>query len=661
MIEIGTYALYLLLVFAGYATVAALASAQLGRPDLLRSAERAVYASLGLLLIAVAGLETALLTDRFDLAYVAANSSREQPIVFKVTALWGGQAGSLLLWALVLGAFSALAVWQNRARNRTLMPWVISALMVNLIFFAVLLCFVSSPFEAIPPEQVLSNGRGLNPLLQHPAMVIHPPTLYLGFVGFAVPFAFAFAALATGELGTQWFRTTRRWTITAWFFLGCGILLGGRWAYEVLGWGGYWAWDPVENASLMPWLVGTAYLHSVMIQEKRGMLKIWNLALIGLTYSLCLFGTFLTRSGVVSSVHSFTSSGWFGYVFLAYVTVFAAVFFALLVWRVPRLRSQTKLDSVLSREASFLMNNWVFLGLCGIVLFGTMYPVFSEAISGARIQIGPPFFQRYAGPLGVVLLLLTGIGPLIAWRRATWTNLRKSFLWPASFGGTVAVGAIVLGVREFYPVTFLGLCGFVVGTVTGEYARGIRARMRQGESPVGAFFGLVRRNQRRYGGYVVHLAAVLVFVGFAGAAFNLEETRLLRPGESWELGRYRLEYRQARPVRHAHYAGAVARVALYDQGEPVGILAPEKRMYFQQEQPTTIPAVSSTLREDVYVILAGLEADQSAALKVYVNPLVNWIWIGGLVFVLGNALVLWPLPERTRQVADATAPAGQPA
>jgi cytochrome c-type biogenesis protein CcmF len=660
MIELGSYALYLVLVFGGYAAVAAVAGGLKGRPDLVRSAERGVHAAFALLCIAALGVEAALLGDRFDLAFIAQNSSREQPWPFKMTALWGGQAGSLLLWALMLGGYSSLAVWQNRDRNRTLMPWVIAALMANLLFFAGLICFVRNPFEAVPPEVALSNGQGLNPLLQHPAMVIHPPLLYLGFVGFVVPFAFAFAALVTGELGTQWFRTTRRWTITAWCFLGYGIMLGGRWAYEVLGWGGYWAWDAVENASLMPWLVGTAYLHSVMIQEKRGMLKIWNLVLIGLTYSLCLFGTFLTRSGVVQSVHRFTSSGWFGFVFLAYVAIIALAYFAALLHRVPELRSTSKLDSVLSREASFLMNNWVFLGLCGIVLFGTMYPIFSEAITGAEIQIGPPFFQRYAGPLALFLLLLTGVGPLIAWRRATWINLRKSFMAPAACAALTAVAALAVGVREFYPVAFVALCAFVAGTVLEEYWRGIRARMRRGEGPLRAFLELLGRNQRRYGGYVVHLSVVLMFIGFAGAAFNLEETRLLQPGEQWQIGRYTLEYRQARPLRHPHYAGAVARVAVYEEGQPVGILTPEKRVYFQQEQPATMPAVSSTLREDLYVILAGLEPDQSAALKVYVNPLVNWIWIGGVVFLLGNALVLWPLPER--QVREVPARrAAQPA
>jgi cytochrome c-type biogenesis protein CcmF len=486
----------------------------------------------------------------------------------------------------------------------------------------------------------------MNPLLQHPAMLIHPPILYVGFVGFSVPFSFALAALVTGELGPNWFRATRRWTLTAWFFLGIGIMLGGRWAYEVLGWGGYWAWDPVENASLMPFLAATAFLHSVMIQEKRGMLKIWNVALIGLTYSLCVFGTFLTRSGVVQSVHSFANAGWFGSLFLAYVSVIACVFAALVFWRLPLLRSENKLDSVVSREASFLLNNYAFMALLAIVFFGTLYPVFSEALSGVRVQIGPPFFRRYAGPLALFLLFLTGIGPLIAWRRATWINLRKSFLWPSVVAVGVAALAWLLGVRRFWPCAFWALCAFAAATIVEEYQRGIRSRMRRGESVGRAFLELMRRNQRRYGGYIVHLAVILMFVGFAGAAFNLEETKLLQPGQTWSLDDYELEYRQTREVNHPHYSGAVARLALSEDGRPVGILTPEKRMYFQQEQPATVPAVASSLREDFYVILIGVEGDRSVALKVYINPLVNWIWIGGFIFVIGNTLLLWPLPER---------------
>jgi cytochrome c-type biogenesis protein CcmF len=645
LIALGEYSIFLALFFSAYAIAAALIGVTRGTSHWLRSAELGVYAVFVLLCISMVGLEVALLGDRFDLAFVAQISAREQPWLFKM-ALWGGQDGSLLLWMWMLGLMAFLVVRQNRDRNRKLMPWVIVSMMGNIIFFGGLVAFVSNPFEALPPGLAYSNGGGMNPLLQHPAMLIHPPILYVGFVGFSVPFSFALAALVTGELGPNWFRATRRWTLTAWFFLGIGIMLGGRWAYEVLGWGGYWAWDPVENASLMPFLAATAFLHSVMIQEKRGMLKIWNVALIGLTYSLCVFGTFLTRSGVVQSVHSFANAGWFGTLFLAYVLVIACVFAALVFWRLPLLRSENKLDSVVSREASFLLNNYAFMALLAIVFFGTLYPVFSEALSGVRVQIGPPFFRRYAGPLALFLLFLTGIGPLIAWRRATWINLRKSFLWPSVVAVGVAALAWLLGVRRFWPCAFWALCAFAAATIVEEYQRGIRSRMRRGESVGRAFLELMRRNQRRYGGYIVHLAVILMFVGFAGAAFNLEETKLLQPGQTWSLDDYELEYRQTREVNHPHYSGAVARLALSEDGRPVGILTPEKRMYFQQEQPATVPAVASSLREDFYVILIGVEGDRSVALKVYINPLVNWIWIGGFIFVIGNTLLLWPLPER---------------
>jgi len=646
LVTLGQLSLPLAVFFALFALVTAVYGAVADRPQLVRAAERAVIAVFALLVLAMIGVEAALVGDRFDLAFVQQISAREQPLLFKL-ALWGGQAGSLLLWTFMLGLFSFLVVLQNRNRNRALMPWVIAVMMLNILFFGTIETFITSPFAPLAPGQSWSSGQGMNPLLQHPAMLIHPPILYTGFIGFSVPFAFAAAALITGELGTTWFETTRRWTLTAWFFLGCGLMLGGRWAYEVLGWGGYWGWDPVENSSLMPWLAGTAFLHSVMIQEKRGMLKIWNFALIGLAYSLCIFGTFLTRSGVVQSVHAFANAGWFGKMFLAYVLTLAVGYAALLIWRVPELRSKTKLDSLVSREASFLLNNYAFLALLAIVFYGTLAPVVLKAISSTEIHYGPPFFQMLAGPVAIFLLFLTGVGPLIAWRRATWVNLRKSFVWPASCAAVTAVTLVAFGMRRFYPIAFLALCAFVFGTILEEYGRGVRARMRRGESAVTAIVELLRRNQRRYAGYVVHLAVILMFIGFAGATFNSEQTKLLAPGESWNIGgRYTTEYRQVRPVSSPHYAGAVARLALSENGKPVAMLLPEKRMYFQQEQPTTIPAVWSSLSEDFYVILAGVEPDQRVALKVYVNPLVNWIWIGGFVFVFGNTLLLWPLRAR---------------
>ena len=592
----------------------------------------------------------ALAVGDFQIAYVAKHSASTMPLGYRLAALWGGQSGSLLLWLWMLAAYSMGAVWANRGQHRGLMPWVIVTLLANATFFLVLTNFVTVPFEKLPPQQVLSDGNGLNPLLQHPAMMIHPLMLYTGFVGFAVPFAFALAALITGELDTTWFRATRRASLLAWTFLGIGLALGGRWAYEVLGWGGYWAWDPVENAAMMPWIVGTAYLHSVMIQEKRDMLKIWNLVLVGLTYSLCLFGTFLTRSGVVQSVHSFTNSGWFGFIFLAYVGVVATTFFVALMIRREQLRSPNRLESMVSREASFLLNNWAFMALLAVVFWGTLLPVFSESISGQRLTVGPKFFNSLAGPIALVLLFLTGVGPLIAWRRATAANLRRQFVVPSSVGVGVALvlGIFFWGRIGFFPLACWSLGAFVTATISQEYARAIAARRRKhGESTALALATLLRKNQRRYGGYVVHLGMVLVLVGIAGAAFNEERLENIQVGQETQLRDYRFEYLTANAIPAQHYGGAQARIALYRGETPLAVMAPEKRMYYLEQQPTSIPSIYSTWLEDVYVILTAVENDGSATVKIYRNPLVNWIWIGLGVFTLGCILVLWPQPERS--------------
>jgi cytochrome c-type biogenesis protein CcmF len=464
-----------------------------------------------------------------------------------------------------------------------------------------------------------------------------------------VPFAFAFASLMTNRQGDAWLRATRRWTLVPWFFLSMGILLGGRWAYEVLGWGGYWAWDPVENASFMPWLPATAYLHSVIIQEKRDMLKIWNMVLIGLTYSLCLFGTFLTRSGVISSVHSFTAAGWFGYVFLGYVAVAAIGYFTLLWIRRASLRSTNRLESVVSREASFVLNNWVFMAILVIVFWGTMFPVLSEGVRGTKISVGPAFFNKLTGPFAAALLFLTGVGPLLAWRRASPTSLRRQFVIPGLFGAAAVVATIlVLGDEvAVYPVVFWSLGAFVTATIAQEYWRAVRARMRNaGESALTALATLLRRNQRRYGGYVVHLGIVFILVGISGAAFNEERLENVKPGESISMtGGYKLEYLTAKALPKQHYGGAVARLALFHGSEPLAVMAPERRVYWLEQQPASIPSIRSTLAEDFYVILTALEPDGSATVKIHRNPLVNWIWIGGYTFILGALVVLWPHPE----------------
>jgi cytochrome c-type biogenesis protein CcmF len=656
--ELGELALRFALPVALLGMAAGIYAGIQGRPEWTRVAERAVLTVAAFVGFGMLVLFYAFATHDFELAYVAGHSARSMALPYRLAALWGGQAGSLLLWLGMLMGYSTVCILTQRNQNRKLMPWVATVLLANATFFLVLLNFVTNPFEKIPPVHVVSDGNGLNPLLQHPVMMIHPLMLYMGLVGFAVPYAFGFAALVTGELGNTWFRTTRRWTLVGWFFLGVGIMLGGRWAYEVLGWGGYWAWDPVENASFMPFLAGTAYLHSVMIQEKRDMLKTWNLLLIGLTYTLCLFGTFLTRSGIVQSVHAFAQTPLFTGIFLGYVVVTAGAFLTALLLRRGELGSGQKLESMVSREASFLLNNWAFIAILVVVFTGTLFPVFSELILGERTVVGPAFFNGVAGPLFLFLLFLTGVGPLIAWRRASLSMLRRQFLWPTLTGVAALLGSwwmVRRGLGAYTPTDLYGLLAwglgaFVIATIVQEYWRAIRARVRKGEeNAFQAFFTLLRKNQQRYGGYIVHLGVVFVMIGVAGSILNEERLTNVSPGQDIELNGYRLRYLTAEAIPEQHYGGARARIALYDHGKPVGVMVPEKRMYWLEEQPASIPAVHSTLREDLYVILTALENDGSATLKIYRNPLVNWIWFGGLVFVVGTVAIMWPHPTRATE------------
>lgn len=658
MADVGLYALrlglFLCVLGIGAGTYAGIAK----QAEWTRVAERTVLLVFAATSVAMLALFWALATNDFSLSYVAAHSARTMPLHYRLGSLWGGQAGSLLLWGWMLTAYGAVAVFGNRTQNRALMPWVCVAMLANIAFFLLLTNFETPPFERVPFGERLSDGNGLNPLLQHPMMVIHPVMLYTGFTGFALPFAFAFAALVTGELGTTWFRTTRRWTLFAWSVLSVGIMLGGRWAYEVLGWGGYWAWDPVENASLMPWIAGTAYIHSVMIQEKRDMLKTWNLVLIGLTYGLCLFGTFLTRSGIVQSVHAFTNSDSFGRIFASYVVVMLAAFTIALIVRLPKLRSTNKLESVLSREASFIINNWIFMAILFVVFVGTMFPVFTEAAGGVRRILGPPYFNTFAGILALLLMVLTGIGPLIAWRKASLSSLKRAFVVPACVGVVVTIG--IIGIFGFAPgywaIACWGLAGFVLTTIAQEYSRAVGARMRRlNESVFTALGTLLRRNQRRYGGYIVHAGVVVLFLGVSGAAFNEEKLENIRPGDSATIQDYRMHYLTAEAIPEQHYGGARARLALYRNDEPLAVMTPEKRFYWLEQQPNSIPAIYSSWREDLYVILTAVEPDGSATIKMYHNPLVNWGWAGGGIFVLGCLIVLWPHPDKNEKKSDGVA------
>ncbi len=638
----GAVAIVIAWVLGAYALVVSIWGGLKQRQDLVRSGEHAVLAMWAFTTVATADLLRGLVSRDFNLEYVAQYSSSTLPLHYTVAALWGGQAGSLLFWLTILSSMAAVVILQNRHQNRTLMPMVTATLMAIAVFFASLLVFVTPPFQRLAFTP--GDGRDLNPLLQNYWMTMHPPSLYLGYVGCSIPFAFAVAALVTGRLDDVWIRTTRRWTLFAWFFLSLGNLFGALWAYRVLGWGGYWAWDPVENAALMPWLTCTAYLHSVMIQEKKNMLRIWNMVLVILTFLLTIFGTFLTRSGVISSVHSFTQSG-LGPFFIAFLAVAATLSFALLMWRLPVLKSTNEIDSMLSREAAFLVNNLVFLGMAFAVFWGTLFPVISEAVRGVKITVGPPFFNRVNTPLGLLLLFLMGVGPLLAWRRASLASLRRNFFWPTVAGVTVAVACTVGGIRHGYALLSFSLCAFVVATIVQEFWRGARARqLLLGERWPVAVARLTAKNRRRYGGYVVHLGVVMIFLAITGtSAFRVEEQVTVKPGEAFEVGHYRLLFEKVDAWETAHSAHMAAHLAVFEHNQRVDTLKPEKRFYKKPEQPATEVAIRSHLGSDLYVVFGSYDsASQTATILAYINPLVGFLEWGGLTLVFGTLIAAWP-------------------
>ncbi|MGH7786369.1 MAG: heme lyase CcmF/NrfE family subunit [Candidatus Binatia bacterium] len=656
MTELGPLAIHVALVLAAYAIVMSLAGAWLRRREFIASAEHAALAVWGCVVVAAATLLHALVIHDFRIEYVAAYSSSTLPLYYTVAALWGGQKGSLLFWLLILSSMSAVVLLQNRHRNRELMPYVTATLMTVALFFLSLLTFITPPFETL--AVAAREGRDLNPLLQNYWMTIHPPSLYMGFVGMTVPFAFAIAALATGKLGDVWIRSTRRWTLFTWFFLSLGNLFGALWAYEVLGWGGYWAWDPVENAAFMPWLTATAFLHSVMIQEKKNMLKVWNMVLVIMTFSLTIFGTFLTRSGVISSVHSFTQSG-LGPFFLGFLALILTVSIALLIWRLPMLRSENELDSLLSRESAFLFNNLILVGIAFAVFWGTMFPVISEWVRGVKITVGPPFFNKVNAPLGLALLFLMGVGPVIAWRRATWTNLKKSFLVPVLVGLSAGAICFVAGGRNYWAVVAFSLIFFVLSTIVAEFFRGVRARQAMmGEAAPLALVRLIAKNRRRYGGYIIHIGIVMIFVAITGTSLFRQETQVtLNTGERFDIGGYTLQYIGLEERDTPHVAYLMANIAIFDGAKQIDTLKPEKRFYKKPEQPTTEVAIRSTLGSDLYLVLGSYDQDtHMATILAYLNPLIGFLYWGGIVLAIGTGVVMWPAPIAARE--PAYAPAG---
>jgi cytochrome c-type biogenesis protein CcmF len=681
---LGEFALWISLPVAVWGMVLGFAGGRSQRGDLVLSAERSIYAVFGLLAIAAAGVSAAFLGDRFEYWYVASYSNANLELFYKVTGLWAGQRGSLLFWALLLALFSSICVLTNRNRHREFMPYVAGVLQGILLFFIVVLLFADvNPFERL--DFIPADGQGLNPQLQNYWMTIHPPTLYLGFTAFTIPFAFAVAALLNGRLDARWIQLTRRWILISWLFLSVGIVFGMRWAYEELGWGGYWFWDPVENASLLPWLTATAFLHSIQIQENRGMLKVWNMSLVLMTFLLTIFATFLTRSGLIESVHSFAQELKIAYIFLSFMGTVLAACVLLIVYRLPELRSENQIESFLSRESAFLFNNLLLLGAAFSVMWGTLFPLISEGITGQQISVGPPFFNKVNLPIGIVLLALVGIGPVIAWRRATKKNLQKNFTAPVAVGVATGVVLWVLGARHELALVTWSISAFVLTIISTEFWKGTRARARiEGEGYLLAFFHLVTRNRRRWGGYMVHVGFVMVCIAFAGAAYNTDSRFNVQPGDVVEV---------ASPFGHAYqltYEGlsmsigrgqrnllwqAIATVSVAQDGDPKGILTTEKRQYTNRDsQPMTEVGIRSIVREDLYLILSALNDTNGALnnepgaqgidLQVLIKPLVGWIWIGTFLLAIGTVIALWPSVDRRRMAAPSegggveAAPAG---
>lgn len=660
----GSFALLLAFFCAVYAFLGGIVAIYTRHPLLIKSARQSGIATCALIFIATFCVEYLFFTDNFAQAYVVSHSNRDLSTFFKVAALWAGQEGSLLFWSFLLSVYiiSVLLVYRNK--NGELMPYVGVVLAGVQIFFLTLNNFVENPFKTLGTVSasgalqpfVRMDGNGLNPLLQYPEMVIHPPNLYSGYTGFTIPFAFALAALLARYPGEKWIHLTRKWTMIAWCFQSLGILLGAHWAYAVLGWGGYWGWDPVENASLLPWLTGTAFLHSVMMQEKRGMMKVWNVWLVFSTFMMCILGTFLTRSGVVSSVHAFANSH-VGPWFISFLAIIFLVCLVAYVLNRDYLKSENHLDSMVSRESSFLFNNLLFLVACIAVLSGTLFPVFTEWFTPSRISVGPAFFNKIMIPIGLAILFLTGVGPLLAWGRTSNESLKRNFGWPLGFGAISAVVAFAAGYRNPFSIVCLFLCGFVFWTIVMEFYRGAKViAARTGMNLLLSAEELALRNTRRYGGYVVHFGMVLIFIGLAGAAFNTDVQKDMNIGDSMKIGPYTLVLQNGDTGVDKNYTSQRMIIEVLKDNKQQMLLFPEKRHFQGNDQATgTMVAIYSTLKEDLYVVFAGVDPDTNLpVVHAFLNPLVKWIWLGGVWVVLGTILAL--VPSRSASLAISPVP-----
>ncbi len=648
MADVGNAALITAFVVAVYAAIAAFVGSRARIHELWLSARNAVFVVFGLTSVASAALVYSFFARDFSIRYVAEHSSSDLPLTYTFAGWWAGQAGSLLFWAWVLSVLAVVVVVQGEKRQREQIPYVAAVMMGILAFFLGVIAFYANPLEKLP--LAVSEGAGLNPLLRTSDMISHPTTLLLGYATFTVPFAFAMAALISGRLDDWWIRSTRRWTLVAWLFLSLGNLFGMLWAYRVLGWGGYWAWDPVENAAFMPWLTGTAFLHSMMIQQRRGMLKVWNMALIIITFSLCLFGTMVTRSGILSSVHSF-AAGAVGPLLLALLAAVLVGSLGLLWIRLPGLRSEHRLDSMISREASFLANNLLLVGAAFAVFWGTIFPLVSEAVRGVKVAVGPPFYQQVAGPIFLALIVLVGVCSLIGWRKASAENLLRNFVFPSIAALVVAAALYLLGLRPVLAVVAFAALSFAAATILLEFYRGVRVRHRHGDSYPVALPRLVWRHRPRYGGYIVHLGVILLAMGVIGSQmFSASVDATLAPGESMQIRDYTLTFNGLEETVSSDSAKVTGTLDVARGDNHIGTVKSGKRFESSGRETVTEAGIWTRPREDLYVILGGWTEDGEATFKVFVHPLIMWIWVGGGVLVAGTLIAFWPDAREERRV-----------
>ena len=653
MYQIGNVCAYFAFFLSLYTVASSLIGARYRNRDLVESGRNSAISIFILLIIVSSSLVYELVNVNFNLRYVALNTSTDLPTIYRFTALWAGQAGSLLLWCLVLSLFATIVVLTTSKRDLDFQPYVVAILFTVLAFFLYLITFVENPFSLLPFTP--NEGRGLNPILQNGYMAIHPVTLYLGYVGLTIPFAFGMAALISGRLNDEWIRQSRRWTIMAWTFLSVGLLLGARWAYLELGWGGYWAWDPVENAAFMPWLTATAFLHSVMIQERNGMLRKWNIILLITTFFLTLFGTFITRSGIISSVHSFAQSD-IGPMFLGFIAFVLIFSFGIFLYRIKELESEQNFDSILSRESAFIFNNLLFLGAAFAVFLGTTFPIISEAVTGEKILVGPPFFNKVNVPIGLVLIFLMGVGPLISWRKASPDNLKKNFLMPLLTALITGVVLFILNIRDITALLSFAFCGFVVATIVAEFYKGISVRSGRGENALTSLTTMISRNRRRYGGYIIHLGVVLIVIGItASSTFNIEREATLNTGESFSIGKYELTFEKLETYKNDAKNGTRAVLLLSTGGKTIDTVYPEKNIYRYEgnreiNQETEV-SLRSTFKDDLYIILSNVNSNTNATFRAMINPMVSWIWAGGVVVVFGAIITMMPKLSRRKSTA----------